>query len=190
MKKSSLMALAVLVVFSLGILSSSQTTHKKAGSSKTGTTTGTGTTGAVSAEIKAAAHAAVATGCDDTLWQHVYHPTRLKVVEKCIQVTGTIFHVKREADGDDHIQVKVDSPFDKLLNDRNRTVQAGSLVVEPVCEGPVTQADAVAACKDFHSPVRLPKDGTQVKILGSFVLDTEANHGWTEIHPVTSITLK
>ena len=33
-----------------------------------------------------------------------------------------------------------------------------------------------------------PPDGQHVKILGSFVLDTEANHGWTEIHPVTSIT--
>ena len=144
----------------------------------------------VSAEIKAAAHAAVATGCDDSLWKHVYHPARLGVVEKCIAVTGTIHHVKREADGDDHIQVKVDSPFDKLLNDRNKQIQAASLVVEPVCEGPVTQTDAIAACKDFHSPVRLPTPavGTKVRILGPFVLDTEADHGWTEIHPVTSIT--
>jgi hypothetical protein len=47
----------------------------------------------VSAEIKAAAHAAAASGCDDSLWQHVYHPTRLKVVEKCIQITGTIHHI-------------------------------------------------------------------------------------------------
>lgn len=179
--KNSVWAL-VLVAFCV-LSMGSQTTPKKAGAKKTGAGGGT-----VSAEIKAAAHAAAATGCDDTLWKHVYHPARLKVVEKCIQVTGTIEHIKREADGDDHIQVKVDPPFDKLLNDRNKTAQAISLVVEPVCEGPVTQADAVAACKDFHSPVRLPKDGTQVKILGSFVLDTEANHGWTEIHPVTSIT--
>jgi hypothetical protein len=171
--------LVVCCVLSIG----SQTTHKKAGTTKTGASTGT-----VSAEIKAAAHDAAATGCDDTLWKHVYHPARLKVVEKCIEVTGTIFHIKKEADGDDHIQVKVDPPFDKLLNDRNKTAQAGSLVVEPVCEGPVTQADAMAACRDFHSPVRLPKDGMQVKILGAFVLDTEADHGWTEIHPVTSIT--
>ena len=142
----------------------------------------------VSAEIRAAAHSAVATGCDTSLWQHVYHPARLKVVEKCIAVTGAIHHIKREADGDDHIQVKVDPEFEKLLNDRNKTAQGGFLVVEPVCEGPVTQTDAEAACKDFHSPVRIPPDGQQVKILGSFVLDTEANHGWTEIHPVTSIT--
>ena len=142
----------------------------------------------VSAEIRAAAHAAATTGCDASLWQHVYHRTRLNVVEHCVAVTGTIHHIKREADGDDHIQIKVDPEFEKLLNDRNKTAQAGSLIVEPVCEGPVTQLDAVAACKDFHSPVRIPSDGQHVKILGSFVLDTEANHGWTEIHPVTSIT--
>jgi len=155
--------------------------------SQTKTTKAAKATPSVSAEIKAAAHAAAATGCDDSLWQHVYHATRLVAVEKCIEVTGTIHHTKREADGDDHIQVEMDPPFDKLLNSRNMQVQAGSLVVEPVCEGPVTQTDAVGACKDFHSPVRIPKDATKVRILGSFVLDTEANHGWTEIHPVTSI---
>jgi hypothetical protein len=142
----------------------------------------------VSPEIKAAAHAAAATGCDNSLWQHVYHPARLQVVEKCIEVTGTIHHLKKEADGDDHIQVKVDPPFDKLLNARNISIQASCLVVEPVCEGLVTQADAVAACRDFHSPVRLPGPNEHVKILGAFILDTEGNHGWTEIHPVTSIT--
>jgi hypothetical protein len=142
----------------------------------------------VPAAIKAAAHDAVATGCDETLWKHVYHPTRLLVIERCIAVTGTIFHIKREADGDDHIQVKLDPQFEKLLNARNLSAQAGSLVVEPVCEGAVTQADAMAACKDFHSPVRIPTDGQKVTILGAFVLDTEPDHGWTEIHPVTSIT--
>jgi hypothetical protein len=151
----------------------------------------TKSTATVSPAIQAAAHAAVATGCDASLWQHVYHPARLQVVEKCIEVTGTIHHIKGEADGDDHIQVKVDPPFDKLLNDRNLSIQAGCLVVEPICERAVTQTDAIAACKDFHSPVRLPQPqpvGMHVKILGSFILDTEANHGWTEIHPVTSIT--
>ena len=141
----------------------------------------------VSAEIKAAAHSAVTTGCDAELWNHVYHKPRLVVVEKCIAVTGTIHHVKPEKDGDDHIQLTVDPEFEKLLNDRNRTAQAASLVVEPVCQGRDTQLDAEAACRDFHSPVDVPAKGTRVKIVGSFVLDTEPNHGWTEIHPVSSI---
>jgi len=146
------------------------------------------TTASVPASLKAAAKAFVAQGCDDSVWEHVYHPQRLKVVEKCIAVTGTIHHVKREADGDDHIQLKLDSEFSGLLNDKNSGVQAGCLVVEPVCQGPVTQADAQAACRDFHSAVEIFPKGKHVRVLGSYVLDSEANHGWMEIHPVTEIT--
>jgi uncharacterized protein YgiM (DUF1202 family) len=48
------------------------------------------------------------TGCDDTLWDHVYNPQRLIVKQKCISVTGTIVDatngkrsdgVRHEADG-------------------------------------------------------------------------------------------
>lgn len=142
----------------------------------------------VPAAFKAAAKSFVANGCDASLWQHVYHPQRLKVVEKCIAVTGTIHHVKREADGDDHIQLKLDPESTNLLNDKNTQVQAGCLVVEPVCQGPVTQADAQAACRDFHSAVEVFPKGKHVRVLGSYVFDSEANHGWMEIHPVTAIT--
>jgi len=156
------------------------------------TTHSTGAHHAASATIpaafKAAAKPLVADGCDASLWEHVYHPQRLKVVEKCIAVTGTIHHSKREADGDEHIQLTLDSEFSNLLNDRNNKIQAKSLVIEPVCQGPVTQADAVVACRDFHSPVDLLPKGKHVRVLGSYVLDSEANHGWMEVHPVTSIT--
>lgn len=142
----------------------------------------------VPAALRAAAKNFAADGCDASLWQHVYHSQRLKVVEKCIAVTGTIHHVKREADGDDHIQLKLDPEFPGLLNDRNAQVQAGCLIVEPVCQGPVTQADAQPACRDFHSAVEVFPKGKHVRILGSYVLDSEADHGWMEIHPVTAIT--
>jgi hypothetical protein len=143
----------------------------------------------IPAEITSAAHSAVTTGCDPELWNHVYHPTRLQVVEKCIEVTGTIHHTKSEKDGDDHIQLTLDPEFDKLLNDRNKTAQADSLVIEPVCQVPDTQPDAEAACRDFHSPVDVPAKGAKVKVMGSFVFDGEPNHGWMEIHPVTKITV-
>jgi len=147
-------------------------------------------TAPIPAEITSAAHSAVTTGCDAELWQHVYHPARLQVVEKSIEVTGTIHHIKRETDGDDHIQLKLDPEFQKLLNDRNKTAQAGSLVIEPVCQGPDTQPDAEAACRDFHSPVDVPTaKGAKVKVMGSFVFDGEPDHGWMEIHPVTQITV-
>jgi hypothetical protein len=142
----------------------------------------------VSADIRAAAAAAKTNDCDDELWNHVYHKARLHIVEKCIEVTGTIRHIKHEKDGDDHIQLTLDEPFRKLLNQRNVSAQANSLVVEPVCQGPDTQADAEAACKDFHSPVDVPTPtNAKVRVKGSFVFDGEANHGWMEIHPVTEI---
>ena len=140
------------------------------------------------APLKNAAKQFVTTGCDPTLWPHVYHPTRLVKIEDCIAVTGTIQHVKPEADGDLHIQLKVDPEFEGLLNDANKTAQANSLVLEPICQHAATQLDAISSCRDFHSNVDVPKKGTKIRVTGSYVLDTEKpDHGWTEIHPVTKI---
>ena len=60
---------------------------------------------------------------------------------------------------------------------------------EPICQNPVSQADAVDACRDFHSAVELPTEShAHVRVLGSYVLDTDKpGHGWMEIHPVTRI---
>jgi hypothetical protein len=126
--------------------------------------------------------------CDEALWQHVYHPKRLQVVKRCITVTGKIVKRKAEPDGDVHIQLKLDSQFENLLNERNRRGQNGNLVLEPICVGPVTQADAKAACRNFTNKVHIPAVRTHVSVTGAYVLDTAPKHGWMEIHPVTSIT--
>jgi hypothetical protein len=142
----------------------------------------------VTATMKAAAQSAAAQGCDASLLKHVYHPTRLQMISPCIEVTGTVLDIKAEADGDDHIQFRVDPQFANLLDSYNQNEQNNTLVLEPICQGLVTQADAIKACRDFHSPVTVPAEGTKVRVLGRFVLDQEADHGWTEIHPVTRIT--
>jgi hypothetical protein len=139
----------------------------------------------VTEEMSTAARTAGASGCNAELWDHVYRKTRLHIVEGCIAVTGTIRHIKREADGDEHIQLAVDPEFSKLLNERNKTAQADTLILEPICQGPVTQADAEAACRDFHSPVEVPKAGSKIRVVGSYVLDSA--QGWMEIHPVSRI---
>ncbi len=123
--------------------------------------------------------------CDESLWDHIYNPTRLQVIAKCITVTGTIYSVKAEPDGDWHIRVQLDSDYDHLLNDKNRSEQLGKLVVEPVCENVVKQENAVTACQGFQQHLTVPPVGTHVTIIGDFVLD--AGHGWNEIHPVTRI---
>lgn len=140
---------------------------------------------------------AAGTQCDDALWQHVYHPTRLIVKQPCLAVTGTIVDatngrepdgVRHEADGDTHGWLKVDQQFQDLLNPGNMSNEGGNLVFEIVCKFQVTQADAQPACANFQDPIAIPRVGSHVRIVGSYVRDT--NHAqWMEIHPVSSITV-
>ena len=105
-------------------------------------------------------------------------------------VTGTIFNAVPEADGDDHIRLTVDPQFTNLLNDKNMSGESGHLVIEPVCEKPPTQADTVkeGVCVGFSQQLYTPEMvGKHVRIVGAYVEDME--HGWREIHPVTSITI-
>jgi len=135
--------------------------------------------------------------CDETLWSHVYHPTRLVVKQPCLTVTGTIVDatnggepdgVRHEEDGDTHGWLKVDAAFEDLLNPGNLSNEGGNLVFEIVCKFKVTQEDAKPACNNFTSPVKIPPVGSHVQIVGSYVRDT--NHAqWMEIHPVTSIKI-
>jgi hypothetical protein len=126
--------------------------------------------------------------CDQNLWNHVYNPTRLQVVDTCKSATGVIESKRVEKDGDYHIRVKLDPPFSNLINSANIKNQFGDLVVEPICMNPVTQVDAISACQNFHQNIiSIPPIGSHVNITGSYVLDKE--HGsWAEIHPVSSIT--
>jgi hypothetical protein len=136
--------------------------------------------------------------CDDSLWDHVYNPRRLKVKQQCIAVTGRIVDatngkkadgVRHEADGDTHGWVDLDPQFKSLLNAGNISSEGGNLVFEIVCMFRVSQADAKKACPaTFHNQVQLPPVGSHVRIVGTYVQDT--NHAqWMEIHPVTSITV-
>jgi hypothetical protein len=111
----------------------------------------------------------------------------LQVVDNCKSVTGVIESKRVEKDGDFHIMVKLDPQFSNLINSANIKNQFGDLVVEPICVNKVTQADAISACQNFRQNISIPPIGSHVKVIGSYVLDTE--HGnWAEIHPVTSIT--
>ena len=127
--------------------------------------------------------------CDQSLWQHVYNPNRLEIVNPCMSVTGTIESIRVEKDGDYHIRLKVDPQFSSLINSANIKGQYGDLVLEPICQKPVTQQDAIAACANFYQNINIPPVGTHVNVTGSYVLDKE--HGrWAEIHPVTSIIVQ
>lgn len=133
--------------------------------------------------------------CDATLWNHVYHPTRLMVRNACVTVTGTIVDatsgknsdgVRHEADGDTHGWLRVDPQFDNMLNAGNESAEGGNLVFEIVCRFPVTQKDARQACAGYTDRVQLPPVGSHVSVSGSYVQDT-FHAQWNEIHPVSSI---
>jgi hypothetical protein len=138
------------------------------------------------------------TGCDASLWNHVYHSYRLIVHQQCLAVTGTIVDataggqpdgVRHEADGDTHGWLKVDPQFQNLLNAGNLNNESGNLVFEIICRFPVTQADAQSACANYTDTVKLPPVGSHVRITGVYVQDT-FHAQWMEIHPVTSITVQ
>jgi len=131
--------------------------------------------------------AAFAQQCDATLWDHIYHKSRLHVLKQCVTVTGTIDRAcRKEKDGDWHCFLKLDPQFEWMLNDGNRNKQFGDLVIEPICVTPPTQADAIDVCKGFSQNFPDIKVGNRVEVTGDYVLD--AQHGHNEIHPISKLT--
>lgn len=98
----------------------------------------------------------------------VYHPYRLRVVKACAYVTGIGAGVRRERDGDYHIQLRLDAAYAGAINQKNVTRQNGDLVVE------ITPSDRAA--------LQSPRLDEHVLVVGPYVIDTK--HGWAEIHPV------
>lgn len=122
--------------------------------------------------------------CGTSLWAHVYHPDRLKIIQRCKTVHGTVKDLTWEPDGDLHIRLAVRS---SLVNSANDTYEHGDLVLEEICQGSVSQADAIAACRGVPHNLTIPAVGDKVTVMGSYVLDQD--HGWMEIHPVTGLAV-
>ena len=120
---------------------------------------------------------------------HVYHPDRLRLLNACVTVSGTIESVTPEPDGDDHVRLRLDPgqacAGEPCVNAGNVSGQHGDLLLEPVCEHAVTQADAVAACTGWRDPLASPPVGRHVTVSGPWVLDMD--HGWNEIHPLEAV---
>lgn len=103
----------------------------------------------------------------------VYHPERLRVLNRCQHATGTVDTVRHEPDGDLHIDVALDPADKHLLDSVNGSEQHGDLVVE------------FMARDGGHLPE--PSVGDRIALLGVWVDDTQ--HGWNEIHPVFAARL-
>jgi len=123
--------------------------------------------------------------CDKKLWNFVYDPTRLEVLDKCKTVTGVIVEKNADPDGDEHMLLKLDAGQENLLKKKNYTKKDGNLVIEAVCINHITRKIAKGICKGYVNNVYLPKVGDHVKVTGSYVLDT--HNGWAEIHPISKV---
>ncbi|AIF84115.1 hypothetical protein NTE_02058 [Candidatus Nitrososphaera evergladensis SR1] len=139
--------------------------------------------------LNVAGAASGAPACDQSLWNHVYRPERLKVVNPCVSVTGVIKGIASELDGDLHILVKLDPRYSNLTknNIANTIFQQGNLVVEAICRHETFLSGPKAACANFHQDLAIPPVSTHVEVVGSYVLD-QGHFNWAEIHPVTSVT--
>jgi len=125
-------------------------------------------------------------GCDPRLWDHVYDKEWLRLKEYCITVKGTIYTTTYQDDGSAHIRLLLDKGLDSLLNNKNISDEYGCLVVTPICVGQVTYPNAIDACAGMANTVKIPKNGTRVKVSGIYVFNEKT--GCNEIRPVTSIT--
>ena len=140
--------------------------------------------------------AAVVTGqsqnpaCDAALWQHVYKPERLQVLDACKTVTGVVQDVEPDEDGDMHAVLLLDPGQENLVNKRNKKKKSSGLVIEIVCSvQPKSPKSAIKACAGYQASLAMPSAGTHARVSGSYVFDT--HNGWNEIHPVSKIeTLK
>ncbi len=116
--------------------------------------------------------------------RYVYHPARLAVLAACLRVAGTVAFIRDEADGDLHLGLALDARDAHLVVAANGGAERGDLVIEPVCELRVTQADAIATCAADPDPLRgLPRLGAHVWMEGRYVADLQ-HGGWRELHPL------
>ena len=126
-----------------------------------------------------------ASGCDASLWNHVYNPKRLQQLAPCLTVTGVITESSADPDGDQHFLLRLDPGQDKLVNKRNRKKKDGNLVLEIVCANPTTMKKVKSACAGYTNPIPVPAVGTHVRATGTYVIDS--HNGWAEIHPVSRL---
>jgi len=134
----------------------------------------------------------------------VYLPSRLHVKKRCVTVTGIVDCLRREPDGDVHIELRLTRAYRRLLTPANAFQRCPHhtgphLVVEIIPQREqLPFLDNSASLAGFVTP-RAPPAGARITVTGPYVLDTNALHdlivpgrnvaGWAEIHPAWNITL-
>ena len=128
--------------------------------------------------------ASAVSACDESLWN--YNAETENVLNPCLTITGVVQSRQAETDGDENIQVRPDQQYVHLINIWNILGQWGNIAVEPICEHRPVKKPFIKACQGYTSRLTLPPVGAHISITGSYGTD---KHRWTEIHPVTNITV-
>lgn len=134
----------------------------------------------------------------------VYLPFRLHVKEQCITVTGRVDCVRRESDGDVHIELRLSRAYQHLMTSANSYQRCPGhpgphLVVEIIPQnGELPFPDNNATRAGFVTP-KAPRPGQRIKVTGPYVWDTNALHdliyagrnvaNWAEVHPAWNVTV-
>jgi hypothetical protein len=108
----------------------------------------------------------------NTVLAGVYHPDRLRVIDPCRHITGTVVSVSGEEDGDLHFDIRLDPAYQGMLMANNYSEQHGALVAELMPRD--------------HGHLPAPSVGDRVSVTGAYVDDTE--HEWAELHPVWALS--
>lgn len=124
--------------------------------------------------------------CDRSLWDHVYSPSRLFIIQPCVEINGVIERIDQMADGDNHIYFKPDQSYPKLINIFNQIFAGSNIIGEVVClKTDKIEKEAKEVCEGYVNKIEVPKVGSHVKMYGFYVLDKGV--GWMEIHPVSGM---
>jgi hypothetical protein len=149
--------------------------------------------------LPAAPSAAVYQGpeCRTDPHANVYVGLRLVLIRPCVKIEGVVFTAEHAPDGDLHIGLYL-PPTDVALIDEDNVLQRGGrLVVEVVPADQVgctpgrppaasdQPAKNLGTCTGAN--IASPASNDLISIIGAYVID--AQYGWTEVHPVWSLTV-
>lgn len=133
----------------------------------------------------------------------VYFPSRLRLLDRCLTVSGTVDCLKVEPDGDVHLRLRVDPQYAGVLQPSNSLQTCADqpgphLVVEIIpqhSQGVLFRTNNADA-GGFIDP-RMPAPGDHITVTGPHVIDTNILHrvlyqgraaeNWAEIHPAWAI---
>lgn len=133
----------------------------------------------------------------------VYLPERLQVLDRCSTVSGTVDCLRAEPDGDLHIRLRLDPPFEAFLRPANSLQTCADhpgphLVIEiiPQHSHGLLFRENNADAGGFLTP-STPDPGSHIKVTGPHVIDKNLLHrveyqgrpaeNWAEIHPAWAI---